>query len=559
MAFPTTEEQLTSTLDTMKAKGRTQAQMKSVIDEFFRLKNSGQMDFVSKAGTSMEKVAETTGLELKNGKLVIKNEEDLMKLPTSIQEQVRSEKSSEGITGYAKDTLGTAFEGVKTMFSGAKEIEETLDATPKETAAETTTGVVTGVADITGGGMQAVFAPVTEAIERTPVVNTLFEKLGEGVDTASEFLADKIATNEDEKVALQKSFNNLFNLAMIRTAQSPRVQAATKASVAKGIEFTEPIVGKIVESAKNFSKEQGAKYTKWSEQQLAKQADPVVVEKYSKGVERNMKGLDLIESGNKVVQRAVEKAKNKGVDVKQIISETDLLKDSVDANGTLRTVGEGRAIEQLTQEMSPYEGVVAKLLELENKALTPEVIELKLTEVINNSSLKGANKISALEKISREVEGLKLEQNAAGEIPLSEIQKAKTDKYVNLDYSKPASKSADKSIARAYKELVEEYTTSADVAAVNAELGKYYTIRDFLRTLDGRKVKGGKLGKYFNQTVGAIVGSGLGPLGSIVGAEIGKWLAGKSLEGTFKGGTGKTFEIPEVVTKAAEVTETSGL
>ena len=71
-----------------------------------------------------------------------------------------------------------------------------------------------------------------------------------------------------------------------------------------------------------------------------------------------------------------------------------------------------------------------------------------------------------------------------------------------------------------------------------------------LEKLDGKKVQGGKLGKYFAQTIGSIVGSHFGPLGAIVGAELGGGIKGSLMSSTFGRAAGSQLEQSAAMQKA---------
>lgn len=482
----------------------------------------------------------------KGAKTVIRSKEELETLSPDIQAELTKDK---GFTGLAEDVVRTGLAGGVGIVEGAQDIGETLSKTGEETAAETTAGLVSGGAEIIGGGLEVAFAPITEAIERVPVANTLMEKFAEGVGAASEFLGDKIGTNEEEKEVLTQSFNNLFNLAIVEAGGSKTVQRG----IVKGVEVAKPLAQKTLEVSKQMAIDKGTGFTNWTKTTLESVKDTAARSKAEKAIKSNLEGLNAIESSNSVMRKNIANAKSKGVDVKQIVAETDLLKNSINKEGAIRTTKDGGAVEQINDVFNPYEGAISRVLEQEGRSLGLDVIESTLLDTIKDSTLKGANKTAAMKKVKSEIEGLRLDVNELGELPLSEIQKAKVDKYKNLDYSNSASKSADKAIARAYKDLIEKYTESADVRAINAELTKFYTIREFLEKLDGRTVKGGRLSKYFNQTIGAVIGSQFGPLGALAGAEVAKLLTGKAMKSKFGKTTGSTIEPAEVIKNIEDV------
>lgn len=87
-----------------------------------------------------------------------------------------------------------------------------------------------------------------------------------------------------------------------------------------------------------------------------------------------------------------------------------------------------------------------------------------------------------------------LQRNADenGLIALEKLDAMKKKIYKDTNYLKDTDL-ADKSIARALKEAVEDGTKSADVKALNNELSKGYTTINYLESIQGRAVKGGRL------------------------------------------------------------------
>lgn len=270
--------------------------------------------------------------------------------------------------------------------------------------------------------------------------------------------------------------------------------------------------------------------------------------------QRNVE-LSKLESNNAVVRKAIATAKDKGIDVKDIVSNTDLLHNSVDNNGTIRTTQPGGAVEQLNDFIQPQEDVISKSLQREGKTISFSDLEKQLREAVDSSSVKGGAKLRAQQNVEQDIKGYLLdavdsngnpwvEGKSVGEpkIPLSTIHDAKVDKYSNIDYTNPEAKKTDKVIAKTLKQIVENNTDSVDVKKLNAELSRHYATLNFLEKLDGRKVEGGRLGKYFAQTVGGMVGSHFGPLGTIVGTEAGGLVKGAVMKGKFGTAIGRDLE-----------------
>lgn len=84
---------------------------------------------------------------------------------------------------------------------------------------------------------------------------------------------------------------------------------------------------------------------------------------------------------------------------------------------------------------------------------------------------------------------------------------------------------AARMIGNAFKTAIEKTTKDANIQKFNQRLGDLAEAQFMLNSRNGMTVKGGRLGKYFGRTIGAIVGAKGGPLGSLVGATAGDKIA----------------------------------
>ncbi len=269
-------------------------------------------------------------------------------------------------------------------------------------------------------------------------------------------------------------------------------------------------------------------------------------------VANNLKGLQKLEDNNAPIRKVVAKHTQRGIDSKNLLAQSDLLLNAVDDTGTLRTTN---ARTELTDFIKPYESVVSDNLAREGVKIPLKTVESHLRNAVDNSGLEGAALDAAHTKVDAEIRGL-TRRASNGDISLSKIQDAKINKYATVDYLNEGSKIADKAIAKSLKDIVENNTLSVDVKALNRELSQHYSVLDLLEKLDGKKVEGGKLGKYFAQTVGSIVGSHFGPLGAIAGAEIGGRIKGAMLSSKFSKETGNKLTTSDAMNAAVEKAKT---
>lgn len=273
--------------------------------------------------------------------------------------------------------------------------------------------------------------------------------------------------------------------------------------------------------------------------------DPI--QKANKIISIREKELQKLEDNYQSIRKVTNKTKSQGIDPKKILAETDLLNGAVDNTGTLRT--QNASIE-LNDFIRPQEKVISDSLKREGVLVNLADVRAKLLKMVDDSGIKGGAKLRAIKNVDDDIAGLMLEADNTGKVPLSTIHDAKIDKYANINFLNPESKRVDKAIAKGLKELVETNTRSVDVKNLNRELQQHYSVLDLLEKLDGKKVEGGKLGKYFAQTVGGIVGSHFGPLGAIIGAEVGSGLKGAQMASKFGGKTGITLKQSEDMQRA---------
>jgi hypothetical protein len=251
-------------------------------------------------------------------------------------------------------------------------------------------------------------------------------------------------------------------------------------------------------------------------------------------------------SETKSVSNYAEKQMKRGFDPRGDIADTDLLVGAVDGNGKVNTKQPGGAVEQYNQAITKEErGAVAKAIQLEGKSIplvdstpTQKSLRDRMIEAVNKSNMRGASKKNALAHVDSEIEGLKLDSPDGINIPIHDVHIAKVDKYENVNYMNEGGR-LDKLIAKALKKTVEDETTSTLAKKLNREMSRHYTNIGYLEKIDGMRVEGGRMGKHFARTVGAIAGVPFGPLGPIVGAEAAGAIKGSQFQRTFGQNVGR--------------------
>lgn len=273
-------------------------------------------------------------------------------------------------------------------------------------------------------------------------------------------------------------------------------------------------------------------------------------------VDKNEKAITTLINGNKSIRNAFADAERQGHDIQNILTNSDILVGSVDENGRIRTTTPGGAIEKVDSIIQPGESSVMDNIVREGKTMPLSQVEQYMMDSVKESKIRGAATLDAARKVQAEIEALR--QEFGDNVPLAAIQELKIYKGSNIDYSNPNAKNADKAITNGLKRFVEDNVDGIDVRATNKELSKFYALRDVLEALDGKVIKGGKLGKYFSQVVGAMVGGQVGgPIGSVIGAEVGGKIRGAQLQSAFAKGTGNMPALSDEMIKAIETGKTA--
>ena len=268
-----------------------------------------------------------------------------------------------------------------------------------------------------------------------------------------------------------------------------------------------------------------------------------------------------IENNYAKTRKAMDYSKDEGASSRRRIASTDVLVNSVDENGIIRTKQKGGAVDQYKkQTIDGYEGVVRENLAREGKTVNLAEVQKELIKQVDRSGLEGADLQTALNGIRKEIAGLRHRANEFGDVEVAKIHDAKINTTKNINYQTPPEIATyRKSVARAYKNVVE---SKSDIPKqVNPELTKFYKDIELLENLDGKRVKGGKLGKYFAQITGQIVGGAAGGtvggfpgvvVGSVVGGEVSAALKGRTMSKTF--GKNMGIEAPKsaILEKAKE-------
>ncbi len=444
------------------------------------------------------------------------------RLKTDIQQGAQDIQSGNVLKGIAKAGLRTAGDVAGTVFAP----------------------VATSLNVATGGLMNGFFEDVQSKLENSQ--GATFSK-----DGLLPFLVDKV-TNipELQKFAMDHpnagdDFGRALNLVFAKSEKGDINRA-----------FTNPQA--IVSEAKNqiFKTAQETPIAIKNKIQSTFQKTP------EKIVAQRVEELNKIDGNYAQMRKASGFTEDNGLASRQRVASTDVLSNAVDDTGTIRTKGPDGAIEQYRAlTLNEAENVVKNNLTKLGEKTNLNEVKVRMEGSVKNSGLEGSDLTVALKKIDSEIEGLKLRADENGNVPLSVLQDAKINTTNNINYfTPPEINTYRKSIARAYRETIEK-NSSLNVKEINGELSKYLQDIAFLERLDGKKVQGGKLGKYFAQISGNIIGGATGgavggpvgaALGTVVGGEVAGRIKGSMLSKTLGGKANIPIEQSPIIKKAID-------
>lgn len=259
------------------------------------------------------------------------------------------------------------------------------------------------------------------------------------------------------------------------------------------------------------------------------------------------------------------------------IAETDVMSGVVNESGSIDPILLKDAIKayEFARVGDIDKSLVKNLLIEEAKvrdtATNLGEIAARLTEAADRFS--GSFRSSLDRAIEAEVRGMAKRADDFNKIQLEHIQQAKVNETNSLkgDYGVLSSNAKEwkKAKANVYKTLIEKNSQvkvpvngkEYSIKEVNAELGKYMQDIAFMKSLSGRKVEGGRLGKHFASISGNIIGYAAGSMfglvggavGSAMGGELARGLKGKQMKGAFGKDRGLPVKKNPILTEASNM------
>lgn len=186
------------------------------------------------------------------------------------------------------------------------------------------------------------------------------------------------------------------------------------------------------------------------------------------------------------------------------------------------------AIAGLEQQTDQFDDVIDQVVQRYDRLRVDEDQILNQIESVlkQDPALKESGNITSTRKLAKEIfEGYKNDNDGRSTFTIPEIQAFKKAQYKQAnrfkvgatpDYTKADGHTI---VAKAFKEIIEKNVDDVAIKELNREYGRVISLMEYLAKVNGTTVKGGRLGKYFARSIGAVAGNaGGGPIGALIGA-----------------------------------------
>ena len=213
--------------------------------------------------------------------------------------------------------------------------------------------------------------------------------------------------------------------------------------------------------------------------------------------------------------RAVERGK----DPAQFLAERNIVPEV--KKGKMLTEAASGKLDEMVEPLNRH-------LDLALKEIEPGVRRIPLADVEAQAISRVRSQSNINKNIANELEAdVRAEFNAyrsnfGNEVTVTQLNGIKQGKWARtpFDVTKPYKGTVNYEIGRVAKDTIEQVVPKEllGVRELNSAIGDILEARKFLDSLNGRVVRHGRLGGLFGRTIGAIAGSGGGPIGTILGA-----------------------------------------
>lgn len=278
-----------------------------------------------------------------------------------------------------------------------------------------------------------------------------------------------------------------------------------------------PVLGKTIPLVQGLRK--GA--TKTAEVGATKLAENIV--------EKRVSQFDKVFNTSGPLRRLKIKSDSKGYNISQTLAANDKYIPVPDG-GKITYEGIAEPMANLQKDIKYRAEAVNAVVDSFGQKVNINDWRATALKEIDDLKLKGDEYNRVKSKIDKDFEVYAKEfADADGNIDLSLVNKIKSQKYSNINWkdADPDLYTADRAISRASKDIVESeidkaaalYGDDVSIKNLNYELGRLYDTQEALEQMakSGVTLQNGRFGRWGARAVGAVAGSGGGPVGSIAG------------------------------------------
>jgi hypothetical protein len=267
-------------------------------------------------------------------------------------------------------------------------------------------------------------------------------------------------------------------------------------------------------------------------------------------VVRLNEAYDELFNATKSGANKLEKTLGTGRDPRRFLSENGIVVDITPDN----KISSKAARQTLFKRMDQIDDALTEGLKGTGKVVDLADVEKRALAALDNAKSKADGSILDRQAQVKNIFE-KYRKIYGDQVPLdilNEIKRGQTGLTRVFDATKPKFMTdVHYQVSKAARELVEEGAKDLPVHELNAFWADHLSAVDILKKVNGNAISGGKIGKYFSRTAGAvsgsILGSQMGPLGSVVGAGVGDVVGG-----ALQKSAAKEKVLPSMVKRAIE-------
>lgn len=233
---------------------------------------------------------------------------------------------------------------------------------------------------------------------------------------------------------------------------------------------------------------------------------------------------DEIFSGTKSGKTLLDKSVAQGKNPSKFLVDNNFIVDI--EKGKINSVP---TIDKIKTQAQAYDNILDEILKTKDETLGTSQIHLddianqlkkKLATPQNEASGYMNTQLKAVDNLFNDLKSqfgdtVNLEQ-------LNQIKQAQWAQSAVFDATRPNYQNdIHYNLGSVVKKAIEDHVSETDIRGLNNYIGDHYNAIKNLQKVDGKTIKGGRLGNYAARIVGSVAGATHGVVGSVAGAQIG--------------------------------------